>query len=352
MQNRYAGDISDFLKLAILRTLSPGYRLGVAWWLYPDETGNEDSRRIGCLGQPEQWRHFGPQLFDTLGEIVSSGRRNVRALESANVLTGAMFASEVIPVNDPISGRPLLRQEWLEAVQAAIKEADIVFLDPDGGLERVGQKHRSTSVGRNILPKELCAFARPGRCVIFGDHQRHRVDGGHRAIGYWVSRLHELGIATVDALWARPYSSRMFFLLNAPTDVRQRAEEIESRWHRLVTWHPNGERSSPRSRRRPTRVPAGVRQVLPDTLVEDCPRLSSEVRGLDRTTIGSPTQVGYVNRNEQEVVRRTIKLGNSYGQFIYVLRCQACGHEYGTSGSDINQRRCPVHDGGMLGLPF
>jgi len=37
MQNRYVGDIGDLLKLGILRALSPGYRLGVAWWLFPDE---------------------------------------------------------------------------------------------------------------------------------------------------------------------------------------------------------------------------------------------------------------------------------------------------------------------------
>ena len=40
MQNRYVGDIGDYLKLGILRALSPGYRLGVAWWLFPDEAHN------------------------------------------------------------------------------------------------------------------------------------------------------------------------------------------------------------------------------------------------------------------------------------------------------------------------
>ena len=38
MQNRYVGDIGDYLKLGILRALSPGYHLGVAWWLFPDES--------------------------------------------------------------------------------------------------------------------------------------------------------------------------------------------------------------------------------------------------------------------------------------------------------------------------
>jgi hypothetical protein len=40
MQNRYVGDTGDYLKLGILRVLSPGYRLGVAWRLFPDESHN------------------------------------------------------------------------------------------------------------------------------------------------------------------------------------------------------------------------------------------------------------------------------------------------------------------------
>ena len=77
MQNRYVGDIGDYLKLGILRALSPGYRLGVAWWLFPDQDHNKDGRHIGYLDQPDRWRHFDPQLFDALGNIVSLGQRNV-----------------------------------------------------------------------------------------------------------------------------------------------------------------------------------------------------------------------------------------------------------------------------------
>lgn len=72
MQNRYTGDIGDYVKLAILRALSPGYRLGVAWWLYPDENHNQDGRHTGYLNHPESWRHLDPDLFDTLHQIVVS----------------------------------------------------------------------------------------------------------------------------------------------------------------------------------------------------------------------------------------------------------------------------------------
>lgn len=69
------------------------------------------------------------------------------------------------------------------------------------------------------------------------------------------------------------------------------------------------------------------------------------------TNLGT-TQVGYINRNGQEVIRPTARPGTDRHQSVYVLRCRGCGHEYGTNGSDIFQRRCPVHDGGAPGIDF
>jgi Zn finger protein HypA/HybF involved in hydrogenase expression len=51
-------------------------------------------------------------------------------------------------------------------------------------------------------------------------------------------------------------------------------------------------------------------------------------------------------------MRATGLSGNDHLQFIYVLRCEACGHEYGANGSDIFQRRCPNCQGGKPGLRY
>ena len=44
MQDRYAGDIGDFVKLGLLRALSSGCKLGIAWYRFPDEDHNGDER--------------------------------------------------------------------------------------------------------------------------------------------------------------------------------------------------------------------------------------------------------------------------------------------------------------------
>ena len=67
---------------------------------------------------------------------------------------------------------------------------------------------------------------------------------------------------------------------------------------------------------------------------------------------GKTTVPGYCNRNNQVVVRETDVPGNDHNQYVYVLRCANCGHEYGANGSDVWQRRCPTCDGGAPGLAY
>jgi hypothetical protein len=89
------------------------------------------------------------------------------------------------------------------------------------------------------LLSELRELATPGRCLIVYHHHTRRKGGHHGEIEHWTDRLRDSGFATVDALRARPYSPRVFFLLNATADIRQRAKELEAHWQGRITWHPN-----------------------------------------------------------------------------------------------------------------
>jgi hypothetical protein len=60
------------------------------------------------------------------------------------------------------------------------------------------------------------------------------------------------------------------------------------------------------------------------------------------------TEPGYRNRNGQVVIRPTHLAGTDHYQYVYVLRCGECGHEYGANGSDIFQRKCPNCQGGGM----
>lgn len=62
------------------------------------------------------------------------------------------------------------------------------------------------------------------------------------------------------------------------------------------------------------------------------------------------TQPGFTNPNGQQVLGPTGRGGTDHGQKVYVLKCEACGHEYGANGTDIAIRKCPSCGGGRPGF--
>jgi hypothetical protein len=52
------------------------------------------------------------------------------------------------------------------------------------------------------------------------------------------------------------------------------------------------------------------------------------------------TELGYVNRNQQENLGSTGRPGH-HNQTVYRMRCRRCGNEYGANGADIFQKKCP-----------
>ena len=115
MQDRYAGDLGDFLKFGLLRRLappdSPWPRLGVIWYRTADEAHNADGKHIAYLTPGHrsagQLRQLDPDLYDRLARVVSAGQRSTAALASAGVL-GAQtrFFGDLLDLADlPSSAR-------------------------------------------------------------------------------------------------------------------------------------------------------------------------------------------------------------------------------------------------------
>jgi len=85
------------------------------------------------------------------------------------------------------------------------------------------------------------AFVFQGLGLIVYHHSTRRAGGHDAQIEHWAGWLRQAGFQWIDALRAKPYSPRAFFLLDAPDDVRCRAEQIEQRWRGLITWHPRSQ---------------------------------------------------------------------------------------------------------------
>lgn len=88
MQDRYAGDLGDFLKFGLLQHLCGGdsnaaaLQLGVVWYLVPDECHNDDGKHIAYL--QADWRHsvylrsLDRRLYDQMGDLFTRGNGALR----------------------------------------------------------------------------------------------------------------------------------------------------------------------------------------------------------------------------------------------------------------------------------
>lgn len=227
MQNRYVGDIGDFGKYGLLRRLSRQKRLGVAWYLCPDEDHNSDGKYISYLEKSDEWESLDPDLFMGLREVVAGGRRSVAALERSALLTGAIFSRELLDTDiGPSRGRADWRREWFERVMAALSRCDIVFADPDNGLCLDEKFKYARKKHWKQLPLAEALQLSEGRSAIFYHHNTRRPGGHHKEIQYWMNSLP----GCTHAFYWRRYSNRTFFIVNPDSSAVDGLEEFAETW--------------------------------------------------------------------------------------------------------------------------
>ena len=186
MQDRYIADIGDFGKYGLLRALcgmhgGPSLRLGVVWYLVPDEPYNNDGKYTRYLQELNPaflecdsvlYNRLRSLLVDEAGQLIMNCRR-VETIETSELLPRkTIFHTERLVYLKEMSREERLskRQKWLERALEATGPADLVFLDPDNGIE-------CKSVGRAALkgPKyvfwdEIESFVRFGKSVVVYHH--------------------------------------------------------------------------------------------------------------------------------------------------------------------------------------
>ena len=131
MKNQYFGDINDYKKYGLLRAIikANDFHVLVAWMLTPND-GSADGKFIKYLQQPQEYAHHDPALFDGLNDLLARNRdRNVGLIEDTDLIPGAKYFSEITPDSGP------MRTSWFSSLTRVIADVDLVFLDPDNGLE-------------------------------------------------------------------------------------------------------------------------------------------------------------------------------------------------------------------------
>jgi hypothetical protein len=224
VQDRYAGDVGDYIKMALLRALSPGRRLGVLWYLFPDEGHNNDGKHTDYLQRASEWRALDPELFDALHQI-AHGERSVGRLESSVVLDATFFRDAIVTDRYSAATRSQIRSEWFAAGKGAVEGCDLVFADPDNGLvDNSPQRRRRKGFGKQMPLSEALALADGRSAIIY--HHNSRFPGGHDLeVDQWLAQL-----GNAVAIRANAYSCRTFFLINPDAELLSRARNFCVRW--------------------------------------------------------------------------------------------------------------------------
>jgi hypothetical protein len=165
VKHQYVGDINDYRKYALLRALLAAgiNRIGVCWMLTPSD-GRSDGEKLAYLSRPNEYRSFDSELFDVLVRAAAEpDRRRLQSIEESGAISNADFFNEIL-LDDHSS-----RVAYMEQCLGALANADLIFFDPDTGLEVLLAKGRRNS-SKYLYLDEVTAFYRSNKSLLIYQH--------------------------------------------------------------------------------------------------------------------------------------------------------------------------------------
>ena len=247
MQNSYFGDIGDYGKYGLLRFLSgvtsndkyPKLSLGFMWYLVPDGGTNTDGQFISYLNQPQNFSGYDPELFDFLKEtVIVKNCRNVKTLESSKLMPNSLYYDKqlVFPPAPAVTEQrrnhnTKIRQQWFDAGLSQLKDCDVIFLDPDTGLEvdsckphcKKGPKYVSREELRQVLQNNLNQTA-----VLYQHIARIKGQNAAQQIESKIQFIKELGAEIVYAVTFSNFSKRVYFIIPSHKHYDVLTERVRS----------------------------------------------------------------------------------------------------------------------------
>ncbi len=224
MKNQYFGDINDYRKYGLLRILSGNeIRLGVCWLLTPDDGGNDGNLRH-YLEMPEKWQHYDRDLFQHLRDIVLS--RQGRDIHQAERFLGsARFHDEFL------GDREEQRRVYFEKMLSSFSDRDLVFFDPDNGLEVVSVPFGKKGCRKYIYWSELMPTWKSGHSILIYQHFPRR----KRDLFIQASAERYTNELSADVISFQTDHMVFFLIIQAKHRkvLNKRAKEVEHQWRPL-----------------------------------------------------------------------------------------------------------------------
>ena len=224
MQDRYVGDIGDFGKYGLLKALCQNdMSLGVVWYLVPNESHTNDGKHVSylepTLRNVSAFRSCDTGLYNQLQTIVRSDCRSVAEVRVRGILPrGTTFFEEPLEYSSVLTrgwDRPRLcrehRQAWLSRALEQVAASDLVFLDPDNGLE-VGTRMEAKTGPKYVYYEEVEKLGPPLHSLVIY-HHLGRQESGHdqviKRVQHLEARYGERPLVT----WYHRGTARVYFVI-------------------------------------------------------------------------------------------------------------------------------------------
>ena len=241
VQNRYVGDVGDFGKYGLLRRLTgmtdpetpePDLKLGVVWYLHPDECGNADGGHIGYLRPTNRneamYGACDPDLRVMLRALVEGGRRYVRCVQRSPILPEGTLYYDALLHYPPDMLRPIrveVRARWLAGALRATVDADVVYLDPDTGIASDQMMYRKAGPKYTYM-SDLRAFWERGQSLVIY-HSLGRSEPVDDLIRETAALICDgLGTEPISLRYKRG-SPRVFYVVSQPAHTGTITERID-----------------------------------------------------------------------------------------------------------------------------
>lgn len=229
MKNQYFGDVNDYRKYGLLRLLSGTgqFRVGVCWMLTEDD-GRTDGKFISYLNMPQLWRQYDPPLFDVLHKYVALDHiRSVTLVENAKILPGTDFFTHIL------TDQSDSRIDFFKRVREKFAACDLIFYDPDNGIERksITKGHRGSA--KYIYWDEVIEAFHAGHSVLVYQHfpREKRSAYVQRLLQEYQTRLN-----TDKVYWFR--TSQVVYFLSAQEKhadyITSRIELVNHQWTKQI----------------------------------------------------------------------------------------------------------------------
>jgi hypothetical protein len=225
MQDRYVADVGDFGKYGLLRAIGRDFKLGVVWYLTPDESHNEDGKYTTFLNPTPKnldlYRACDPDLYDALGDLLDGGQRSVAAVRQTGVLPNdtTFFEDRLTFAGMPNIGpaardaRLRLRLNWLGRALSQTESAEFIFLDPDNGFA-FGTKSHEAKGPKYVYFNEVQPYLDREQSVIVYHHLNRNATADVQVelmLGRIRTELADCG--AIHALRFHRGSPRVFFMI-------------------------------------------------------------------------------------------------------------------------------------------